>query len=205
MNLKRWSQLKKEKGSQRRLFWGMIGVILIVLILYLGVLPLVEAGKRMEEEILMKRKIIQKYDQFLRNRKAVEEELQQAQKQLEEIQKRLLPGETPQLGAAALQEIVKKVADKNGINIRSFKIVEPKDMTPYRKVSVQIDINPVNHMLSLGQFFFDIEHHEKMLMISEMNLLVFNIRVPNSIQGSLVLSGLMAGIKEKEKGKEDKI
>jgi Tfp pilus assembly protein PilO len=203
--LKRWSQLKKEKGSQRRLFWGMIGVILIVLILYLGVLPLVEAGKRMEEEILMKRKIIQKYDQFLRNRKAVEEELQQAQKQLEEIQKRLLPGETPQLGAAALQEIVKKVADKNGINIRSFKIVEPKDMTPYRKVSVQIDINPVNHMLSLGQFFFDIEHHEKMLMISEMNLLVFNIRVPNSIQGSLVLSGLMAGIKEKEKGKEDKI
>jgi Tfp pilus assembly protein PilO len=205
LNLKRWSQLKKEKGSQRRLFWGMIGVILIVLILYLGVLPLVEAGKRMEEEILMKRKIIQKYDQFLRNRKAVEEELQQAQKQLEEIQKRLLPGETPQLGAAALQEIVKKVADKNGINIRSFKIVEPKDMTPYRKVSVQIDINPVNHMLSLGQFFFDIEHHEKMLMISEMNLLVFNIRVPNSIQGSLVLSGLMAGIKEKEKGKEDKI
>lgn len=204
MNLKRFFSLKREKEGQRKLFWGTIGVILILLILYIGVLPLVEAGKRMEEEILMKRKIILKYAQFLQNRKAVEEDLQRARNQYEEIQKRLLPGETPQLGAAALQEIVKKLADKNGINIRSFKIVEPKEVAPYRKVSVQIEINPVNHMLSLGQFFFDIEHQEKMLMISEMNLLVFNIRMPNNIQGNLVVSGLMAGVKEKEKGKEEK-
>jgi hypothetical protein len=196
--------LKREKGGRRGPFWAGIGVVLMLLILYLGVLPLVEAGKRMEEEILMKRKIILKYAQFLQNRKAVEEDLQRARNQYEEIQKRLLPGETPQLGAAALQEIVKKLADKNGINIRSFKIVEPKELAPYRKVSVQIEINPVNHMLSLGQFFFDIEHHEKMLMISEMNLLVFNIRMPNNIQGNLVVSGVMAGVKEKEKGKEEK-
>lgn len=205
MNLKRFFSLKREKEGQRKLFWGAIGVILILLILYIGVLPLVEAGKRMEEEILMKRKIIQKYAQFLQNRKAVEEDLQRARGQYEEIQKRLLPGETPQLGAAALQEIVKKLADKNGINIRSFKIVEPKEVGPYRRVSVQIEINPVNHMLSLGQFFFDIEHQEKMLMISEMNLLVFNIRMPNNIQGNLVVSGVMAGVKEKEKGKEGKV
>jgi len=205
LNLKRFFSLKREKEGQRKLFWGAIGVILILLILYIGVLPLVEAGKRMEEEILMKRKIIQKYAQFLQNRKAVEEDLQRARGQYEEIQKRLLPGETPQLGAAALQEIVKKLADKNGINIRSFKIVEPKEVGPYRRVSVQIEINPVNHMLSLGQFFFDIEHQEKMLMISEMNLLVFNIRMPNNIQGNLVVSGVMAGVKEKEKGKEGKV
>ncbi len=204
MNLKRLFHLKREKGGRRGPFWAGIGVVLMLLILYLGVLPLVEAGKRMEEEILMKRKIILKYAQFLQNRKAVEEDLQRARNQYEEIQKRLLPGETPQLGAAALQEIVKKLADKNGINIRSFKIVEPKELAPYRKVSVQIEINPVNHMLSLGQFFFDIEHHEKMLMISEMNLLVFNIRMPNNIQGNLVVSGVMAGVKEKEKGKEEK-
>lgn len=204
MNLKRLFNLKREKGGQRKLFWGVIGVLLFFLILYAGILPLVEAAKRMEDEILMKRKIIRKYDQFLQSRKTVEEELQRVRNQYEEIQKRLIPGETPQLGAAGLQEIVKKLADKNGINIRSFKINEPKEVAPYRRVSVQIEINPVSHMLSLGQFFFDIEHHEKMLMISEMNLLIFNIRMPNNIQGNLVVSGLMAGAKEKEKGKEEK-
>jgi hypothetical protein len=97
---------------------------------------------------------------------------------------------------------VKKLADRNGIGIRSFKIVEPKETFPYRKVSIQIEFNPVNNLLSLGQFFHDIEHHEKKLLISEMDLLVFNIRAPNNIQGNLVITGLMKGTQGKEKGKE---
>ena len=57
-------------------------------------------------------------------------------------------------------------------------------------------------MLSLGQFIYDIEHHEKELLVSEMDFLVSNIRMPNQIQGNLVISGLMKGTKTKEKEKE---
>lgn len=196
---------KMPRLSQRRLVWGMIGIGTALLLLFFGILPLVDGAKKMENEIVMKRKLIQKYDEFLQNRKTVEEDLQKTQKRYEEIQQRLLPGETPQLGAAALQEIVKKLSDKSAIGIRSFKILEPKEMSPYRKVSIQIEFNPVNNILSLGQFFYDLEHHEKKLLISEADLLVFNIRAPNSLQGSVVISGLMKGtrVKEgKEKGKE---
>jgi hypothetical protein len=57
--------------------------------------------------------------------------------------------------------------------------------------------------LSLVQFIHDIEHHDKELMISEMDLLVPNPRMPNSIQGSFVISGLvkMNQTKEKERGR----
>ncbi len=188
--------------SQKRLLWGFIGIGVFVLLLFLGILPLVEAAKKMEDEISMKRKIIQKYDEFVQNRKSVEEDLQRTQKQYEEIQQRLLPGETPQLGAATLQEIVKKFADKNGIAIRSFKILEPKETFPYRKVSIQIEFNPVNNMLSLGQFFHDLEHQDKKLLVTGMDLLIFNVRAPSNIQGNLVITGLMKGTKTKEKGKE---
>lgn len=196
--------MRVPRFSQKRLLWGLIGLASILLLLFFGILPLVDAGKRMGDEIAMKRKVIQKYDEFLQNRKAIEEDLQRSQRQYEEIQQRLLPGETPQLGAATLQEIVKKLADKNGIAIRSFKIVEPKETFPYRKVSIQIEFNPINNLLSLGQFFHDIEHHEKKLLISEMEVLVFNVRAPNNIQGNLVITGLMKGIQVKEKGKEGK-
>jgi hypothetical protein len=57
-------------------------------------------------------------------------------------------------------------------------------------------------MLGLGQFIYDIEHYEKELMISEMDLMVMNPRLPNNIQGSLVISGVMKSIKTKEKGRE---
>jgi hypothetical protein len=208
--LKYFSFLKKlrvpgdliPRVSQRRLVWGFIGIGVFVLLLFLGILPLVEAAKKMEDEISMKRKIIQKYDDFVQSRKTVEEDLQRTQKQYEEIQQRLLSGETPQLGAATLQEIVKKLADKNGIAIRSFKILDPKETTPYRKVSIQIEYSPVNNMLSLGQFFHDLEHQDKKLFITEMDLLVFNVRAPANIQGNLVITGLMKGTKIKEKGKE---
>jgi len=198
---KKWSFIKRSKFSQRKSIWGLIVIMVCVLIYLFGVNPLVEATRKTEEELVLKKKVLQKYENFLRNRKVVEEELGQTLKQYEENQQRLLPGETPQLGAANLQEIVKRLSEKNGIGIRSFRIMEPKEIDSYRKISLQIDFTPTNSMLSLGQFIHDIEHHEKGLMISEMDLLVVNIRMPNNIQGHVVISGLMKGTKTKEKGK----
>ena len=143
-----------------------------------------------------------KYEQFLQNRKTIEEELGRTVKQYDGIQQKLLAGETPQLGAANLQEIVKRLSEKNGIGIRSFRMLEPKETNVYLKISLHIDFNPINTMLSLGQFIYDIEHHEKELMISEMDFLVFNPRIPNNIQGSLIITGLMKKTKSKEKGRQ---
>lgn len=75
-------------------------------------------------------------------------------------------------------------------------------MNVYRRIFLHIEFNPINSMQSLGQLIYDIENSEKELMISEMDLMVFNPRMPNNIQGSMVVSGLMKGVKIKEKGKE---
>jgi hypothetical protein len=206
--LKKWSFPKKIRFSfpplrfsQRKIFWGFVGIAVFVLIYFSVILPLVKAARNAEDEIGVKKRVLQRYDENLRNRKILEDDLGQITKQYEEIQQRLLPGDTPQLGAASLQEIVKRFSEKNGIAIRSFRILEPKEINSYRKISLQIDFNPTNSMLSLGQFIHDIEHQEKELMISEMDLMVFNIRMPNSIQGNMIVSGLMKGTKTKEKGK----
>lgn len=200
--MKKWYFLKPLRFSQKRIFWGFIVIAISILIYVLGVRPVVEATKKAGEEIVLKKKVVSKYESYLHNRKTVEESLDRTVKQYAEIQERLLPGETPQLGAANLQEIVKRLSEKNGIGIRSFRILEPKEIDSYRKVSVQIEFNPTNSMLSLGQFIHDIENQGKELMISEMDLLVMNIRMPNNIQGNLVVSGLMKGTKTKEKGKK---
>lgn len=200
--MKQFSFLKKSKFSQKKVFWGLIGIAILILIYLFGILPLVEAKKKAREEIGLKKRVLSRYGEYLENRKSVEEELTRTLKQYEGIQERLLPGETPQLGAANLQEIVKRLSEKNGINIRSFRILESKEIESYKKVSIQIEFNPTSNMLNLGQFLYDIEHDGKEMMISEMDLLVLNIRMPNNIQGNMVISGLMKGIKTKEKGRE---
>ena len=194
--------LKKVKISQRRMLYLMIGIVAVILVTSFGVLPLIEAKKKAGEEIALKKRALLKYEQFLQNRSVIEEELARTSKEYEGIQQKLLSGETPQLGAANLQEIVKRLSEKNGIGIRSVRILEPKEMNVYLKVSLHVDFNPINSMVGLGQFIYDIEHHEKELMISEMDLLVFNPRMPTNVQGSMMITGLMKKMKVKEKGRE---
>lgn len=193
---------KIRKISQKKALWVIAGIAICVLIYAFAVVPLFEAAKKTEEEIALKKRTILKYKEYLQGRKAVEEELDRTLKQYEEARERLLPGETPQIGAASLQEIVKGLSEKNSIAIRSFRMIEPKEIDSYRKISIQVDFNPISSMLNLGQFIYDIEHHQKELMISEMDLLVFNIRMANSVQGSMVITGLMKGVKTKEKGRQ---
>ena len=200
--LKKWPLLERWRFSQKRILWGLVGIVLLTLLYTFAIIPLVEAKKKAEEEILLKRRALLRYEEYLGNRKSFEEELDRTLKQYEMIQGRLLAGETPQLGAASLQEIVRRLSEKDGVGIRSFRMLEPKEIDSYRKISIQIDFNPNNSMLNLGQFIYDIETNEKELMISEMDLLVLNIRMPNQVQGSMVISGLMKGTKPKEKGKE---
>jgi hypothetical protein len=202
LNFFNFNFLKKVKFSQRRILFLLIGIVAIFLVISFGLLPLIEAKKKAEEEIVLKKRALLKYEQFLQNRKAIEEELGRTSKEYEGIQQKLLSGETPQLGAANLQEIVKRLSEKNGIGIRSVRILEPKELNVYLKVSLHVDFNPISSMLSLGQFMYDIEQHEKELMISEMDFLVFNPRMPNNVQGSLIITGLMKKTKTKEKGRQ---
>lgn len=201
-SFRKWSFVERSRFSQRKVLWTVIGIAVIILAYAFGILPLLEAKKRVEEEMALKKKALLKYEEYLGNRKGFEEELDRALKQYAEVQKTLLSGETPQLGSANLQEIVRRLSEKNGVSIRSFRMLEPKEIGSFRKVSIQIDFNPTNSMLSLGQFIYDIEHQEKELTISEMDVLVLNIRRPNHVQGSLVISGLMKASKAKEGGKE---
>jgi hypothetical protein len=195
------SFLKGTQFAHKKLLWGLIAAAAGVLLYLYGVLPLAEAKKKAEEEIALNQRVLSKYAEILQGRKNVEENLERILKQNEEVQKKLLPGETPQLSGAYLQDVVKKLSDKYGISLRSFRILEPKDLGLYRKISLQIDFNPLSSMLNLTQFIYDLEHQEKEIFISDMDLLIFNPRMPNNIQGNMVISGLMKGEKPKEKGR----
>ena len=194
--------LRKVNLSQRRILFLLLGVVAVILVISFGVLPLIEAKKKVGEEIVLKKRALMRFEQFLQNRKAIEEELARTSKEYEGIQQKLLSGETPQLGAANLQEIVKRLSEKNRIGIRSVRILEPKEMNVYLKVSLHLDFNPIGSMAGLAQFIYDIEHHEKELMISEMDFLVFNPRMPSNVQGSMMITGLMKKTKTKEKGRQ---
>ncbi len=194
--------LSKASFSQKKLLWVLIGVAGAIVVYHFLIVPLVEAKKQADEEIALNQRLLSRYAEILQNRKAVEESIEKISKQNDEIGKKLLPGESPQLGAANLQDMVKRLAEKNNLNLRSFRNLEPKEVGSFRRVSVQIEFNPMSSMQSLAQCLYELEHQDKELMITEMDLLVFIPRMPNTIQGSLIISGWMKGGKVKEKERD---
>ena len=201
-----WSFLMKALGkgnlSQKKFLWALIAVAVALSVYALVIGPLVEAKKSADQEIALDYRLLQKFAEVLQNRKTVEEGLERSLEQGEEIQKRLLAGETPQLGAANLQDMVKRMAEKNTLAIRSFRSLDTKEAGSFRRISVRIDFNPMSSMQSLAQFLYEVEHHQKKLIISEMDLLVFNPRMPNTVQGNLTISAYMKASKGKEREKE---
>jgi len=67
--------LKKINLPQRKALWGVIAAAVVILIYFLVVLPIVEAKKKAVEEITLKRRVLLRYDEYLKNRKTIEEEL----------------------------------------------------------------------------------------------------------------------------------
>jgi hypothetical protein len=194
--------LRKATLSQKKLLWALIGIAVALAVYFFLLVPLVEATKKADQEMTLNQRILSKYAEILQNRRAVEEGLARTQKQMEEVQKRLIPGETPQLGAANLQDLVKRLAEKNNLSLRSFRNLDPKEVGSFRRISVQIEFTPLSNMQNLTQFLYALEHQEQKLMISEMDLLVFNPRMPNNVQGNLIISGFMKGSEGKDKGRE---
>lgn len=195
-----WKQLRSRRKN-------LLGLILLGIVLILGfqfaLAPFLESQRKVNEEIVLKKKMLVRYQEFIKSGKEVEESLNRVTQQVEAIQSKLLPGETPQIIAANLQEILKKLSEKNGIQIRSFRIGEPKETTYYLKIPVVIDINPTKSIASLTYFIYDIENYEKLLLISDLDITAPNMRSPTEVQGSLTVTGLTKNTRPpKGKGKE---
>ena len=192
----------KLKGRKKNLFLFLLAGVLVVVIYEFGVVALLESQRRVRDELGLKSKMLGRYDEFAKTEKDIEEELGQVEKKVEAIQAKLLPGETPQIMAASLQEMLKKLSEKNGIQIRSFRIGEPKELNFFLRVPVIIEINPTKSMSSLTYFLYDIENAEKFLVISDLNLTAPNMRNPTEVQGNLTVTGFARNNQPKGKAKE---
>lgn len=126
-----------------------------------------------------------------------EKRITEAKMELEDVEKRLIPGDKPAIGAAELQKILKDMASSAGIEIRSERILNPIDMHTYSAISVEIAF--VSTTARFRDLLYNIETSPFLLVIPDTKIRVTNIRNPTDIQVNLIVKGLIKRSNEGEK------
>lgn len=187
--------MKIGKREKRALIYG--GVTVFLILTYLLFDWFIGYGKNLSTEKDAKKLQLSYLIGKIAEKGETEKRIAEAKIELEEAEKRLIPGDKPAVGAAELQKILKDMASTSKIEIRSEKILNPIDMSNYSAISVELTF--LSTTAKLKDLLYKIETSPFLLVIPDMKIRVLNVRNPTDIQVNLTVKGLIKRSDEGEK------
>lgn len=158
---------KVPKREKRFIVGGALVVFLIFA--YQAVFsPILSKEKNIGEEILVKEKMLVKYETISKKKGQLQKDMSSLKVRLKGIENRLLDGSNPSLAAAGLQDIINEIASQSGISISSVRVLPSSRIEMYTEIPVRIQTT--GSILGLKDFLYKIENHTKLLSIKETNI-----------------------------------
>src|SRR6185503_5213666 len=93
----------------------------------------------------------------------VTRQLESLRARYREIRANLVPGETPTLAAASLQDTLHQLASEKGINIQSTQVMREETVGDFRRIAVRLTVT--GELRQLAEFLAGIETGARRLSI----------------------------------------
>jgi Tfp pilus assembly protein PilO len=171
--------------------------LILVLGRYLVVEPYSTRREWVKSQLEIQSNLLEKQTRFLKRRPQLEGDLKQLRTKLEALESSLLVGDTPSVSASALQETVREIAAKEGVQIVSTRVLSPKTEGSFLSIPVQVEVG--GEIGQLVNLIKGIETNSKLLVVSEVNIRSLASRVKRrrrpivrdrgSLRTTLVISG----------------
>lgn len=190
-----WYRTHSERD--RRVILGVLVATALSAVYLVVVDPLLSYRKGLAQEIADGQEDLERAMRFLAAKDVLRAEREDLRKRLAQSKKRLLPGGTATLGAAALQERTNALAAEKGITIQSTQVMKPakEDGTdPYRKVAVRETIS--GELKPLADFVAGLEF-DRQLTIPYVEIsrrgAVAGAKGPRTLSATVEVSGFVQG------------
>jgi hypothetical protein len=173
---------------------GGAGVILVVLAYVLVISPLLDLKDSWALELDKKVMLLEKYKALERDKQGVNRAYQNLQKTLAQAEGQLLVGTNPAVASADLQEILKNLTRTLGVQVNSTKVLPPQESGAYLEVPIEVQMSCTIDQLVM--MLYRLEHHEKLLVITELDINAPRRRrrvqsEDSTLRANLVVEGLM--------------
>ena len=163
-----WEAWQRLSARERLLAGLACGALMLVVLRYGVIAPYLVYTTQLEERI---ERDVQRLEKMQRQRDRtaeVQRRMRTLEKQFTVAYDQLVPGETPTLAAAQLQERVQTFADRSGLTLVTTQVLKEKSLGSLRKTRVQMTFR--GDTPAVADFLAQVEYADWLLSVSRLDI-----------------------------------
>ena len=160
-----WQRLSKR---ERALVILTALILLAFVAKYAVVTPYLEHRAWVKSQLESQPRLLAKNLRYLAQKEAMVAGLETARAQIQAQERKLLTGDTPSVSASDLQETVQAMANREGTQVITTRVLNPEPAGSFSKIGIQLEIG--GEIQQIANLIRGIETSPKLLMIDEINI-----------------------------------
>jgi general secretion pathway protein M len=195
----RLAQLWKRLSARERTLAGAALAALLLVVIRYGVVESYFAyTARLEEDIEQGVQRVAKMQRQRDRHTQVAEQVEVLRQRFQALKQRLIPGETPSLAAAHLQERIQTQASQSGLELVTTQVMREETVGEFRKTAVQVTLR--GELPAVANFLAGVEYGDWRLAVTTLEVRgTYGIRASQRaaknfpLTITLEVSGIMQG------------
>ena len=185
---------------ERTLASATLVAFLLVVVRYGVVEPYFVYTAQLEEQIEQDAQRVSKMQRQRDRATQIAEQVRVLQQRFGETKRNLIPGETPSLAAAHLQERIQKLATESGLELVTTQVMRDEPLGEFRKTAVQVTLR--GDLSAVAKFLTGIEYGDWRLAVATLEVRgTYGLRAARARRGlqtfpltiTLEVAGVMQG------------
>ena len=156
----------QSSKRQKIIAAGLVLLVLLAMILLIDSIG--RSTQRFNEAFLMKQDKLTRYRQKVLEKKAIKRELSGLQTIFKRAEAALLTGKTASLAAAELQEILSRITEAAGGQIKTVRVLQPVRTGNTIYLAIPVEITVSSTMRQLTQLLYKLDRSTKLLRITNL-------------------------------------
>jgi len=195
----RLKQFWQRLSARERVLAGAALLALLLLLVRYGIVePYLAYTARLEEEIEQEVQRVAKMQRQRGRREQIATQVNVLRQRFQETRQRLIPGGSPALASAHLQERIQTLASQRGLEVVTTQVMRDEAMGEFRKIAVQVTLR--GELPAVADFVSGVEYGDWLLAVTTLEVRsTYNLRVRpregprNPLTITLEVGGVMPG------------
>ncbi len=195
----RLKQFWQRLSARERVLAGAALLALLLLLVRYGIVePYLAYTARLEEEIEQEVQRVAKMQRQRGRREQIATQVNVLRQRFQETRQRLIPGGTPALASAHLQERIQTLASQRGLEVVTTQVMRDEALGEFRKIAVQVTLR--GELPAVADFVSGVEYGDWLLAVTTLEVRsTYNLRVRpkegprNPLTITLEVGGVMQG------------